>query len=230
MRVEFADDLLNLCLSVLSPIAAAKCLLNKKADVKVRRPPALSPPDLGLCLCCCFPPSFTFQCQRSCSWRVSPHLIVTTLFSVLTIRFLSRCIHVSVSSPNGVSSIWNRDLLPFTSLFLPEYRAQPLSDTQFPVCCTDASLHYTWTPAVSKGSGLEIGSVQGYVSLRTKNTKAEVGFRWEQSAACDPIVLHWSRVLCNSHLYELAWLISISFFVCLAALQFFLRHPLTGGF
>lgn len=58
-ELNSADDLLNLCLSVLSPIAAAKCLLNKKADVKVRRPPALSPPDWGPCAVFLSP--FTFH-------------------------------------------------------------------------------------------------------------------------------------------------------------------------
>lgn len=76
MWAKIAERLLNPCVSFLSPIAAAKSLLNKKADVKVR---LLSAPDVEL-----FAAFFFFlliivhvYVAEVC---LSPHLIVAFCF------------------------------------------------------------------------------------------------------------------------------------------------------
>lgn len=142
MWAEFAASLLNLCLSFLSPIAAAKSLLNKKADVKVRQPPDL----LALFGDC----TFFFFSQSSVIFpiSVSVHvadvcvadvIVPTWLLSVLTVQYISRapnvpfclCVFMCLClcqvwmmerRCNSVFSVQNTDLYLSAALFFPTFR------------------------------------------------------------------------------------------------------------
>lgn len=141
--VEFAVCLLNPCLYFLCPITAAKSLLNKKADVKVRWPPDLLAPDLGLCtfflaeLChcfrCCYPPH---QCRRPRSWLLRRHRFLFWQFRAPNVTFclcgfmcLCLCqVWMTERIWHSVFSIQNQDLYVSYALFFPTFRGKKDTD------------------------------------------------------------------------------------------------------
>lgn len=121
---EFVDRLLNFCLCSLSLIAAAKSLLNKKADVKVRCPPDRALfffffSEICQCLCCRFPSPLP-PCQCPYSWCVSLRLIVTTsLLSVFDNSLFAK--QLMSHSVCAKSEWWREKVIVFSAFRIDLY-------------------------------------------------------------------------------------------------------------